>query len=110
MTERTSLGEFEHKLLAAVIRLGEEAYGAAILRELERLTGRRVPSGSLYVTMDRLETKGLLESRTGEPEPGRGGRPKRFVSVTEDGLRAVREERRVMLDLWAGIEERLEGA
>jgi len=110
MTDRSFLGEFEHMLLAAVIRLGEDAYGASILTEIEKQAGRRVPSGSLYVTLDRLERKGLIRSHTGDPEPGRGGRPKRFVRITPEGLRAVREVREALLSLWAGIEGRLEGA
>jgi DNA-binding PadR family transcriptional regulator len=107
MNERSFPGEFEHMLLAAVIRLRDGAYGASILREIEERTGRRVPAGSLYVTLDRLEQKGLVESRTGDPEPGRGGRPKRYVSVTPAGLESVREVREAMLNLWAGIEDRL---
>jgi DNA-binding PadR family transcriptional regulator len=110
MDQRTSLGEFEQMLLAAVIRLGDEAYGASILNEIEERAGRRVPSGSLYVTLDRLERKGLVVSHAGEPEPGRGGRPKRFVRITPSGLRAVKEVRDAMLNLWAGIEGRLEKA
>jgi DNA-binding PadR family transcriptional regulator len=110
MTDRTFLGEFEHVLLAAVIRLGDGAYGASILKEIEEQAGRRVPSGSLYVTLDRLERKGLIASHTGAPEPGRGGRPKRFVRITPAGLRAVREVREAMLSLWSGIEGRLERA
>lgn len=103
-------GEFEHMVLASVLRLGPEAYGAAILREIEERTGRSVPGGSLYVTLDRLEEKGLLESRMGDPEPGRGGRPKRFMSVTPEGVLAVRDVREAMLRLWDGIEGRLEQA
>lgn len=108
MGERNFLGEFEHMVLAGVIRLGDGAYGASILREIETQARRRVPSGSLYVTLDRLERKGLIASRSGDPEPGRGGRPKRFVRVTPEGVEAVREVREAMLNLWAGIEGRLE--
>lgn len=97
-------------VLAAVIRLGEDGYGASILQEIEEQVGRRVPSGSLYVTLDRLERKGLITSRVGEPEPGRGGRPKRFVCITPEGLRVVKGVREAMLRLWSGIEERLEEA
>jgi DNA-binding PadR family transcriptional regulator len=110
MTDRSSLGELEHMLLAAVIGLGDDAYGASILEEIQERAGRRVPSGSLYVTLDRLERKGLIASHTGAPEPGRGGRPKRFVRITPEGLRAVRDVREAMLGLWAGIESRLEDA
>ena len=105
-----TLGELEHVILAAVIGLGEGAYGAAILKAIEAQAGRRVPGGSLYVTLDRLERKGLIESRIGEPEPGRGGRPKRYVKVTAEGLRAVRDARAALLSLWSGIERRLEEA
>ena len=102
------LGEFEHMVLAAVLRLGNEAYGAAIIREIQVFTGRRVPSGSLSITLDRLEKKGHLKSRMGPPDANRGGRPKRFVTVTKQGLGAVREARSAMLKLWGGLETRLD--
>jgi DNA-binding PadR family transcriptional regulator len=109
MGEKTYLGEFEHMVLAAILRLGEGAYGTAIIKEIKRETGRQVPSGSLSVTLDRLETKGHLKSRMGNADPTRGGRPKRFVSVTESGFSAVRESRAAMLNLWSGLEPRFEG-
>jgi len=102
------LGEFEQLVLAAVLRLGDEAYGASIIQEISEETGRRVPSGSLSVTLDRLETKGLLRSKMGKPEPNRGGRPKRFVSVTPKGFRAVKETRSALLSMWHGMETRFE--
>ncbi len=108
MGERLYLGEFEHMVLAAVMRLGDAAYGASIIREIREGTGRRVPSGSLSITLDRLEKKGYLRSRMGDPDPNRGGRPKRFVTVTDDGLRAVSEARAAMLSLWSGLETRLD--
>jgi DNA-binding PadR family transcriptional regulator len=110
MADRSFPGEFEHMLLAAVIRLGDGAYGASILKEIEAQAGRRVPSGSLYVTLDRLERKGLIRSRSADPEPGRGGRPRRYVHITPEGLRAVQGVREAMLRLWSGIEGRLEKA
>jgi DNA-binding PadR family transcriptional regulator len=108
--DRAFLGEFEQMVLAAVLRLGEHAYGAAILTEIAARTGRRVSSGALYVTLDRLEAKGLIETRRGDPTPERGGRPKRFVRVTRDGLEALRDVRTAMLRLWRGIEDRLGAA
>jgi DNA-binding PadR family transcriptional regulator len=108
MGGKTYLGEFEHMVLAAVLRLGEDAYGTAIIKEIERETGRQVPSGSLSVTLDRLETKKHLCSRMGEADAKRGGRPKRFVSVTDSGFQAVKEARAAMLNLWSGLEPRFE--
>lgn len=108
MAAKSFLGEFEHMVLAAVVRLGDDAYGAAILAEICAQTGRRVPGGSLYVTLDRLEAKGLVESRMGAPDRKRGGRPKRYVTATEEGLHALGEVRRAMLNLWSGIEDQLE--
>jgi PadR family transcriptional regulator, regulatory protein PadR len=83
------LGEFEYLLLTAAVRLGEEAYGAAIRREVEEATGRRCSIGALYTTMDRLEMKGLLKTWMGDPTPQRGGRPKRMVRVTTKGVHAA---------------------
>jgi DNA-binding PadR family transcriptional regulator len=81
------LGEFEYLLLTAAARLGEEAYGAAIRREIEEATGRRCSIGALYTTLDRLEAKGLVKTWMGEATPQRGGRAKRMVSLTAKGLR-----------------------
>jgi len=108
MTAKSFLGEFEHMVLAAVVRLGDDAYGAAILTEICEQTGRRVPGGSLYVTLDRLEAKGLVSSHMGSPDKRRGGRPKRYVAATDAGLHALADVRRAMLNLWSGIEDRLE--
>lgn len=110
MTDHAFLGEFEQMVLSAVLRLGEQAYGAAILTEIAAQTGRHVSSGALYVTLDRLEDKGLIETRRGDPTPERGGRPKRFVRVTRDGLAALRDVRQALLRLWRGIEDRLDAA
>lgn len=110
MGDKAFLGEFEHMVLAAILRLGDRAYGAAIVREIEQQTGRSVSGGSLYVTLDRLEDKGLVSSRMAERSPRRGGRPKRFMSVTPEGLQALRAAREAMLNLWSGIEETLEEA
>jgi PadR family transcriptional regulator len=84
------LGEFEYLLLAAAVRLGEDAYGAAIRQEIEQSAGRRCSIGALYTTLDRLEAKGLIETWMGRATPQRGGRPKRLVRVTRQGLRAAK--------------------
>jgi PadR family transcriptional regulator PadR len=80
------MGEFEYLLLTAVMRLGEDAYGAAIRREIEEATGRRCSIGALYTTMDRLQIKGLIETWMGDSTPQRGGRAKRMVRVTPKGI------------------------
>jgi DNA-binding PadR family transcriptional regulator len=79
------LGEFEYLLLTAAVRLGEDAYGAAIRQEIERATGRGCSIGALYTTLDRLEAKGLVRTEMGDPTPLRGGRSKRMVRVTGKG-------------------------
>lgn len=84
------LGEFEYLLLSAAVRLGEDAYGAAIRQEIEDATKRHCSIGALYTTLDRLETKGLVETWMGDPTPQRGGRSKRMVRVTAKGIRAAR--------------------
>jgi PadR family transcriptional regulator, regulatory protein PadR len=83
------LGEFEYLLIAAAARLGEEAYGAAIRREIEEATRRRCSIGALYTTLDRLETKGLVKTWMGEATAQRGGRAKRMVRVTAKGVHAA---------------------
>jgi PadR family transcriptional regulator, regulatory protein PadR len=83
------LGEFEYLLLAAAARLGDDAYGATIRQEIEGATKSRCSIGALYTTLDRLETKGLLETWMGDPTPQRGGRAKRMVRVTAKGIRAA---------------------
>jgi len=105
----TFLGEFEHFVLATALRL-EEGYGAELMRELESRTGREVQGGALYATLDRLERKGYLTSRLGDPDTRRGGRPKRFVQVTPEGIRALAEHRTAFLSIWNGLEETLEDA
>ena len=80
------LGEFEYLLLTAAARLRDDAYGAAIRQEIELATGRRCSIGALYTTLDRLESKGLVKTWMGAPTPQRGGRPKRMVSVTAEGV------------------------
>jgi PadR family transcriptional regulator PadR len=85
------LGEFEYLLLAAATRLAEHAYGAAIRQEIDEATGCRCSLGALYTTLDRLESKGLITTRMGDPTPQRGGRPKRMVRVTAKGVQAASE-------------------
>ena len=83
------IGEFEYLLLAASLRLAEEAFGASIRREVEEATERPCSIGSLYTTLDRLEAKGLVVTWMGEPTAQRGGRARRMVSVTAKGAESA---------------------
>jgi len=85
------LGEFEYLLITAAAGLGENAYGAAIREEIESTAGRKCSIGALYTTIDRLETKGLLKTWMSDATPERGGRAKRMVRVTSEGVRAAKD-------------------
>jgi DNA-binding PadR family transcriptional regulator len=104
MTPREFLGELEELVLLATLRLGDGAYGASILRELDEQAGREVPRGSVYVTLDRLEEKGFVASRAGEPTAQRGGRAPRLVTVTTAGLAALRRTHAVRERLLRGLD------
>ena len=100
----SSLGEFEHVVLLAVLRLGDEAYAVPILDEIERCTGRSSSRGSVYITLDRLETKGYLRSRLADPTPERGGRAKRYYALRPRAIAALRDSRRALVALWRGLD------
>ena len=98
------LGELEQIVLLAVLRLGDEAYTAPILEQIERQTHRKIARGALYTALDRLEVKGCLRSRLGESLPERGGRARRYFTVTPIAIRALRESRLALMRLWHGLE------
>jgi PadR family transcriptional regulator, regulatory protein PadR len=98
------MGEIEKLVLLAALRLGETAYSASIIGELDALTPRGVSHPSVYLALVRLKKKGLLSSTLGDPSPQRGGRAKRFYRVTPQGLAMLREARRTYLKLWRGLE------
>ena len=100
-----SLGEFEHVALLAVLRLGAAAYAVSIREEIARCTGRSVSRGTVYVTLDRLETKGYLKSWFADPTAERGGRAKRFYALRPRAVAALKESRRALLQLWRGLDE-----
>jgi PadR family transcriptional regulator PadR len=83
------IGEFEYLLLSSAARLGDHAYGAAIREQIAAATGRSCSIGALYTTLDRLQEKGLLRTWMGEATPQRGGRAKRMVRVTPEGVQAA---------------------
>jgi PadR family transcriptional regulator len=103
MSQTPALGEFEQVVLLAILRLGPEAYGVTIRRELAACTERDPAPGALYTTLDRLEDKGLVTSRYGDPTPERGGRAKRYFTVTARGVRAVARAQRAYQRLLKGL-------
>ena len=104
MAGREYLGEFEHIVLLAVLRLGDEAYGASVRREIETRTGRALTVGALYRTLDRLELKGYVASHVGDPTPERGGRAKRHFQLRPLGMRSLRASRQALAARWDGRE------
>ncbi len=104
-----TLGGFEITVLLAILQLGGESYGAPILEEIEGRTGQTPSSGSLYVTLRRMEKKGLLTSTFGDPTPERGGRAKRFFRVEAEALRLLRRSQEVWTRMAEGLGPVLEG-
>ena len=104
MSGRDYLGEFEHIVLLAVLRLGDRAYGVTVRREIEARTKREVSIGAIYATLDRLEAKGYVQSRSGDPTPERGGRSKRFFRVTAQGVSAVNRTHSALRSLTEGLD------
>jgi PadR family transcriptional regulator PadR len=108
MTEPIYLGELEQIVLLAVLQLKDEAYAIPILDQIDAQTGRKVARGALYTALDRLEAKGCLRSHVGEPLPERGGRARRYFTVTPAAVRALKHSRASLLRLWHGLESLLE--
>jgi DNA-binding PadR family transcriptional regulator len=104
MSKRDYLGEFEHIVILALLRLADRAYGVTVRREIEKRTGREVSIGAIYATLDRLEAKGYVKSLVGEPTPERGGRSKRFFRVTANGISAVNRTHRAVHNLTEGLD------
>lgn len=108
MADEVYLGELEQQVLWAILRMDGEAYGTPVLQALEERADRSVSPGALYATIDRLEEKGVIESRLADREPGRGGRRKRYLSVTPLGQETLREVRTTWMRLWEGLETAVE--
>jgi len=100
---RESLGHFELLVLLALLRQGDEAYGVPIADAIEESTGKAVILASVYNTLARLEEKGLVRSAVGQPTPERGGKAKRYFTITTAGLREVRAAKRALTTLWRGV-------
>ena len=104
MSKPVSLGEFEQIILLAILRLGENAYGVSIKSEIAICTGRKPSPGALYTGLNRLEEKQLVSSDTGDPSPVRGGRAKRYYTVTPKGIEAVTVAQRGFQSLLKGLD------
>lgn len=106
MAKGDFLGEFEQLVLLALIRLGDEAYGMAVRRELEDRAARDVSIGAVYATLDRLEEKGLVRSRLGESSETRGGRAKKCFTITGAGARALEKSQQALRQMLDGLPPR----
>ena len=101
------LGEFEQMVMLALLRLGPDAYGAAVCSEIEERSGRGVSVGAVHTTIDRLEQKGLVKSRVGDPTPQRGGKRKRHYEVATTGMKALQASYRSLRNMADGLEHLL---
>src|SRR5215510_3529979 len=98
------LGDFEQLVLLAVLRLGDNAYGAALRQEIHARSGRNVSINAVYTPLDRLERKGLLRSWEGEPTPERGGRRRKFYALRPAGQTALRAAYKTFTAMADGLE------
>ncbi|HEY2168170.1 MAG TPA: helix-turn-helix transcriptional regulator [Candidatus Angelobacter sp.] len=104
MFGRDYLGEFEHIVVLALLRLEDQAYGVTVRQEIEFRTKREVSIGAVYATLGRLEAKGYVKSHYGDPTPERGGRSKRFFRVTARGVAAVNRTHRALQSMTEGLD------
>jgi DNA-binding PadR family transcriptional regulator len=98
------LGEVEQLVLLAIVHLGGEAFATPIVGEIERRTGRAAARAAVYVTLRRLEEKGYVSSRMGDPTPERGGKARRYVKVEASGARALHDARQLADSMWRGLD------
>ena len=105
MADREALGEFEHHVLLAILRLGDNAFTTTILQELEAKTGREASLAAIYIALRRLEAAGLVRSRMKRGHTDGQNRERRFVKVTPEGIKRMRESRRRFMELWEGVSE-----
>ena len=104
---RKLLGSLELVVLLAVIRLGDDAYGVPVAREVVRASRSNWPVASVYAALERLQSKGLVTSELGDPTPERGGRAKRYFRVTAKGLRIVKDTQRTFAAFWQFIPQQV---
>jgi PadR family transcriptional regulator PadR len=105
-----TLGDFEQLVLLALVRLGPDAYGLTIRQEIEERTSRTVSAGALYTALDRMERRGLVTSRLGDPTPQRGGKRKRLYTLEAAGERALARVYESLRAMATGMTARLRAA
>ena len=99
---REGLGEFEQRVLLAILRLGSESYSVPIVLELEDRTGKPIAPAAVYIALRRLEKKGLVSSRMADGEGN--GRARRYFKIEEAGVERLQESRRELEALWEGLD------
>jgi DNA-binding PadR family transcriptional regulator len=104
-----TLGAFEQAVLLAILRLGDDAYGRAVLSDVQARLGRSVAVGAVQATLERLERKGLVASRLGTGTPVRAGRARRFYRMKPKGVRGLNQSRATVDALWQGFDFPLKG-
>lgn len=102
-------GEQEQLILLSLVRLGDEAYGMTIKEEIERRTGREMYVGAVYTALSRLEKRGYVSSRIGEPTAERGGRRRKYYRLEKPGEEALARAWGAYRSMADGIEDELEG-
>jgi DNA-binding PadR family transcriptional regulator len=107
---RDTLGEFEHMVLLAILRLGGEAYSVPVVLELEQRTGREVAQAAVFIAMKRLEKKALLTSRMDDHAVKETGRVRRYFQLTDAGREKLAETREALVSLWDGVATQLDRA
>jgi PadR family transcriptional regulator PadR len=105
---KETLPELERLVLLAILHSGDGAYGVPVMDEIRRRTGRQVLRPAVYEALRRLERKGFVKPRLGDPTPRRGGRARRFYKVTTHGLDALKDARRSWANMWQGLEHILD--
>jgi len=106
---RSALGELEHLLLVSIVRLRDDAYGAKVIEEVESQTSREVSHAAAYIALQRLERKDMIAGRDQAPAPGRGGRSRRFFTVTDTGLQRLHDSANALFEMWHGVDPALRG-
>ena len=102
---RSFLGEFEQRVLLAILRCDAAASPIEIRREVTRASGVEPSRGAFYTTLDRLEAKKLVRWTAQRGDAGRDGLPQRLFTVTPEGVKALRASRKALLELWSGLDE-----